>query len=97
MFLASCGTNRVLGGGFWGVILTFVVDATEDVLGVTRLHHVALTGFFWGVLGCDIDVRCGCYIGPWERFAEDGMLKKKNKRKTTNYFLHSNMIPHKIT
>ena len=44
---ASCGTNRVLGGGFWGVILMFVVDATEDVLGVTRLHHVALTGF-WG-------------------------------------------------
>ena len=27
------------------MILTFVVDATEDVLGVTRLHHVALTGF----------------------------------------------------
>ena len=38
---------------FWGVILTFVVDATEDVLGVTRLHHVALRGFgggFWGVI-----------------------------------------------
>ena len=129
-------------GGFWGVILTFVVDATEDVLGVTRLHHVALTGFlgvFWvviltfvvdatedvlgvmrlhhveltdfffgGVLGCDIDVRCGCCrrcswchafalsgtnrffwgvfwgviltcLGPWGRFAEDGMLKKKRK------------------
>ena len=46
---------------FWGVILMFVVDATEDVLGVTRLHHVALTGFGGGVLGCDIDVRCGCY------------------------------------
>ena len=44
---------------FWGVILTFVVDATEDVVRVTRLHHVALTGF-GGVLGCDIDVRCGC-------------------------------------
>ena len=29
------------------MILMFVVDATEDVLGVTRLHHVALTGFFW--------------------------------------------------
>ena len=43
------------------MILTFVVDATEDVLGVTRLHHVALTGFWGGVLGCDIDVRCGCY------------------------------------
>ena len=57
---ASCGTNRVLGRGFWGVILTFVVDATEDVLGVTRLHHVALTGL-GGVLGCDIDVSCGCY------------------------------------
>ena len=42
---ASCGTNRVWGGGFWGVILTFVVDATEDVVRVTRLHHVALTGF----------------------------------------------------
>ena len=44
------------------MILTFVVDATGDVLGVTRLHHVALTVFFWGgFLGCDIDVRCGCY------------------------------------
>ena len=37
------------------MILGFVVDATEDVLGVTRLHHVALTGFeggggFWGVI-----------------------------------------------
>ena len=30
------------------MILTLVVDATEDVLGVTRLHHVALTGFFFG-------------------------------------------------
>ena len=27
------------------MILTFVVDATEDVVRVTRLHHVALTGF----------------------------------------------------
>ena len=36
---------------FWGVILTFVVDATEDVLGVTRLHHVALTGFGGGGSG----------------------------------------------
>ena len=43
------------------MILTFVVDATEDVLGVTRLHHVALAGFLGGLLGCDIDVRCGCY------------------------------------
>ena len=43
------------------MILTFVVDATEDVLGVTRLHHVALTGFLGGFLGCDIDFRCGCY------------------------------------
>ena len=35
-------------GGFWGVMLTFVVDAREDdVGGVTRLLHVALTGF-WG-------------------------------------------------
>ena len=59
---ASCGTNSFFFfGGFWGVILTFVVDDTEDVLGVTRLHHVALTGFLGGVLGCDIDVRCGCY------------------------------------
>ena len=33
------------------MILTFVVDATEDVLDVTRLHHVALTGFFGGVSG----------------------------------------------
>ena len=35
------------------MILTFVVDATEDVVRVTRLHHVALTGFgggFWGVI-----------------------------------------------
>ena len=32
------------------MILTLVVDATEDVLGVTRLHHVALTGF-WGGSG----------------------------------------------
>ena len=29
-------------GGFWGVMLTFVVDAREDdVVGVTRLLHVA--------------------------------------------------------
>ena len=41
-------------------MLTFVVDAREDdVGGVTRLLHVALTGF-WGVLRCDVDVRCGC-------------------------------------
>ena len=33
------------------MILTFVVDDTEDVVGVTRLHHVALTGFFWGGSG----------------------------------------------
>ena len=33
------------------MLLTFVVDATEDVLGVTRLHHVALTGFFLGGSG----------------------------------------------
>ena len=56
---ASCGANKVLGG-FWGVMLTFVVDAREDdVVGVTRLLHVALTGF-WGVLGYDVDARCGC-------------------------------------
>ena len=30
------------------MILTFVVDATEEVLGVMRLHQVALTGLFWG-------------------------------------------------
>ena len=30
------------------MILMFVVDATEDVLGVMRLHHVALTGFGGG-------------------------------------------------
>ena len=42
------------------MMLTFVVDAREDdVVGVTRLLHVALTRF-WGVLGCDVDVRCGC-------------------------------------
>ena len=42
--------------GFWGVMLKFVVDAREDdVVGVTRLLHVALTGF----LG-DAEVRCGC-------------------------------------
>ena len=40
------------------MMLTFVVDAREgDVVGVTRLLHVALTG---GVLGRDVDVRCGC-------------------------------------
>ena len=36
------------GGGFRGVILTFVVDATDDVVRVARLHHVALTGFGGG-------------------------------------------------
>ena len=44
-------------------MLTFVVDAREDdVVGVTRSLHVALTVFFFlgGVLGCDVDVRCGC-------------------------------------
>ena len=43
-------------------MLTFVVDAREDdVVGVTRSLHVALTVFFLGgVLGCDVDVRCGC-------------------------------------
>ena len=51
-----------LVGHAWRSGLMFVVDATEDVLGVTRLHHVALTGFWGeGFLGCDIDVRCGCY------------------------------------
>ena len=35
-----------LVGHVWRSGLMFVVDATEDVLGVTRLHHVALTGFF---------------------------------------------------
>ena len=31
------------------MILTFVVDATDDdVVRVTRLHHVALTGFGGG-------------------------------------------------
>ena len=30
------------------MILTFVVDATEDVVRVTRLHHLALTGFGGG-------------------------------------------------
>ena len=36
-------------GGFWGVMLMFVVDAREDgVVGVTRLLHVALTGFLGG-------------------------------------------------
>ena len=40
-------------------MLTFVVDARQDDdFGVTRLLHVALTGF-GGVLGCDIDVRGG--------------------------------------
>ena len=37
-----------LVGHVWRSGLMFVVDAAEDVLGVTRLHHVALTGFFWG-------------------------------------------------
>ena len=56
---ASCGTKRFFWG-FWGVMLKFVVDAREDdVVGVTRLLHVALTGFF-GVLGFDAEVRCGC-------------------------------------
>ena len=42
------------------MMLKFVVDAKEDdVVGVTRLLHVALTGF-WGVLGCDVEVCCGC-------------------------------------
>ena len=42
------------------MMLKFVVDAREDdVVGVTRLLHVALTGFF-GVLGFDAEVRCGC-------------------------------------
>ena len=42
------------------MMLTFVVDAREDdVVGVTRLLDVALTGC-WGVLGYDVDVRCGC-------------------------------------
>ena len=43
-----------LVGHVWRSGLMFVVDATEDVLAVTRLHHVALTGFcgggFWGVI-----------------------------------------------
>ena len=55
---------RVLGCDvevrFWGVMLKFVMDAGEDdVVGVMRLLHVALTGFL-GVLGCDAEVRCGC-------------------------------------
>ena len=34
------------GGGFRGVLLTFVMGAKQDdVLGVTRLLRVALTGF----------------------------------------------------
>ena len=34
------------------MMLTFVVDAREDdVVGVTRLLHVALTGFFGGSSG----------------------------------------------
>ena len=46
-------------------MLTFVVDAREDdVVGVTRLLHVALTGLwgggFWGVMLNDVDIRCGC-------------------------------------
>ena len=28
--IASCGPNKVWGGGFWGLMLTFVVDATKD-------------------------------------------------------------------
>ena len=38
------------------MMLTFVVDAKEDdVVGVTRLLHVALTGLWGGVLGCDVE------------------------------------------
>ena len=41
-------------------MLTCVVDARQaDVHGITRVLHVALTGF-GGVLGFDADVRCGC-------------------------------------
>ena len=43
------------------MMLTFVVDVREDdVCGATRLLHVALTGFWGGVLKSDVDVRCGC-------------------------------------
>ena len=46
------------------MMLTFVVDTGEDNVGVTRLLHVALTGF-GGVLGCDVDVRCARVCFMW--------------------------------
>ena len=59
MFLGSQNCLRVWGG-FWGLMLTFVVAARrDDVLGFTRLLHVARTRF-GGVLRFDADVRCGC-------------------------------------
>ena len=37
-------------------MLTFVVDTRQDdVLGITRLLHVALAWFGWGVVGFDAD------------------------------------------